>query len=69
MELRKYEDENGNLFFEIITYDYSALRKLEEEHKALGRKTWVNLFNCCDGKWILTVMVRNVKEGTNDKKD
>lgn len=55
MSVLRYSDLQGNWFLEIISREYNALKALQEEHLKMNRKTWFNLFNSCQGEWVLTV--------------
>ena len=54
MELTKYTDQDTQ-FREIRSRSYNALRDLEAEYKKKGFKTWFNMYNGCEGIWMLTV--------------
>lgn len=53
MEVKHYQDEEGNWFREIINNKYSPLRELREAYQKKGYKTWLNSYQYT--KWILTV--------------
>ena len=55
METKRYKDSSGNLFLEVISRQYAILRELEKTHQKLKRQTWFNLYNSCDGTWMLTI--------------
>ena len=55
MKTKDYHDNFGVRYREIISRNYSRLRQLEEEYKKIGKRTWVGLFDGCEGSWFLTV--------------
>lgn len=59
MNVEKYT-ENGCDFRTIISRRYNALRALEHEYQKIGKRTWFNLYNSCEGTWILTVEMGEV---------
>ena len=56
MEVVYYHDYKQD-FMEIIGR-YNQIIELEEAHKKIGRKTWVNPYNLCDGSFMLTVAMQ-----------
>lgn len=57
MDVKHYKDADDNWYIDIVSRQYNRLRELETEHEKLGRKTWVSLYNSCEGQWMLTVMI------------
>lgn len=58
MQVIHYSDLDGKQFKEIISRQYRRLQELKNEYEKRGAKTWINLFDCCEGSWMLTVMER-----------
>lgn len=56
MDTMRYVDAAGREFLEIVTRQYVRLRELQVEYERRGAKTWFNMFDACEGTWVLTVM-------------
>lgn len=48
-------DPAGGYNLEVISHSFTHLKELEESHKRMGRRTWLNNYNTCDGSFMLTI--------------
>lgn len=58
MNVSKYT-KDGQSYLEVKSRSYHALKELQKVSEERKEKTWMNLFNGCEGIWMLTVRVND----------
>lgn len=56
MDVVRYRDSNGGFWREVISRQYDRLKELQVQYEAKGLKTWFNLYDACEGQWMLTIL-------------
>lgn len=61
MKVTHYTDLANIQFREIISDNYNSIKDLEREYNKKGNKTWINIYNRCQGLWMLTIKITGGK--------
>lgn len=55
MRETKSQGEPGYTYRHFTDQNYNALKELQRQYEAMAHKTWFDLVDTCNSKWVLTV--------------
>jgi len=56
MGMQHWRDAAGRQWKEIVSRNYWTLVELRKEYEKRNRKTWLEIFDRCEGSFVLTVL-------------